>query len=225
MTGTRATGEGSLGVVGRCVGSLCRATPCTFAEEEGIAHTVRARWWRRDVFDSPYMKPWGRLVLKEFDEEAAGTPGPGKPGGGRRRSAMKRLAGADRGGARTKRRRKAPGAEGEATGNRTPDKTEMLRKKLRLIRTGAHAKGGDRPQEPIMVRLLTVGREQPRGHWGGRIGLKQPGCSRYQGGRERDGGGSQDKDYESEKEKEEEKKDPGCCQLSWWLRPRNGEKT
>ena len=155
VTSTRETGEGSLELNGRCVGCnheeagktlssllnrkqqplhLCHSMPCTYEDMEGLVHVIAARWFNCATFEASYMKPWGKLVIKEYlqADETEGTEAPG----GRRRSALKRPAGA---------------ATPRRAGPRTAGKTAgldgaKLRDKLRRLRgrgAGEDAKKGD----------------------------------------------------------------------------------
>ena len=155
VTSTRETGEGSLELSGRCVGCnheeagktlssllnrkqqplhLCHSMPCTYEEMEGVVHVIAARWFNCATFEASYMKPWGKLVIKEYlqADEAEETEAPG----GRRRSVLKRPAGAA-----------APRRAGPRTAGKTAGLDgAKLRDKLRRLRgrgAGEDAKKGD----------------------------------------------------------------------------------
>ena len=162
VTSVRKTGEGSLEWQGRIVGRsddavgkelsnlvnrrhhplhLCWHVPCTFAEEDGVIHVTRARWWERGSFDAPYLRAWGRLVIKEYDtleEGEAPKPGPKraarrKPGTGK---GLRKPAHAGAGNPPARRRAVASGTPGALK-----EKLKGLREKL----LAEKRKGGEKP--------------------------------------------------------------------------------
>lgn len=165
VTSTRETGEGSLELNGRCVGCnheeagktlssllnrkqqplhLCHSMPCTYEDSEGIVHAIAARWFNCATFEASYMKPWGKLVIKEYLQ--ATEVEEGEAPGGRRRSALKRPAGA------ASPRRAGPRTAGKGAGL----DGAKLRDKLRRLRgrgAGEEAKKGN---EVIVVEESEV---------------------------------------------------------------------
>ena len=102
VTGTDISTEGSLVVIGRSIGStsealtrklgllvnrggrglhLCWADPCGMMHAEDVIHTQRVRWFTRESFAAPYLKPWGRMVIKDYAdiyEEGGAGKGEGR---------------------------------------------------------------------------------------------------------------------------------------------------
>ena len=172
VTAVRETGEGSLELGGRCVGCnqeevakvlssllnrkqqalhLCHKVPCTYGEEEGVVHCIAGRWFRSSAFDASYMKPWGRLVIKEFlqpEEEEEEYPPPR-----RRKPALKRPAG-KAGPGRASRRSAGDrrGGEGDA---------DKLREKLKKLRGGETEKKRCRSDTVITVMDSGESAEDP----------------------------------------------------------------
>ena len=80
--------DGSMVLKGRCVGCdneevgktlstllnrhylplhLCWQEPCTLEGGSEVVHVVRARCFQREAFEAPYLKAWGKLVLRGMD--------------------------------------------------------------------------------------------------------------------------------------------------------------
>ena len=87
VTGVDRGGDGGLLLSGRVIGCdhegvgkelsslvnrkgyrlhLCPASPCAGGLEDSLVHTVSVRWFEGAGADAPYMRPWGRLVLKKY---------------------------------------------------------------------------------------------------------------------------------------------------------------
>eukprot|EP00435_Cladocopium_sp_Y103_P049693 s2122_g15.t1 len=103
---------------------LCRDAPCSYAAEEGLVHAVAAAWWDASTFDAAYMKPWGRMVIKEYLNPAEEEPHIATPRGPRR-SALKRPAG------KSVRPRAGPSGDGHGTGDARKDGSREKLKRLR----------------------------------------------------------------------------------------------
>ena len=58
---------------------LCAEVPCSYGEMEDAVHAVQARWWEAAGFETSYLQPWGKLVLKECLEGGPGEPGDAPP--------------------------------------------------------------------------------------------------------------------------------------------------
>ena len=89
---------------------LCGGEPCPLADSTDMVHLRAVTCWERDAFQASYLKPWGKMVIKEYGEkgeipkkkrkkpEAKPKAGPGKakdgkkPRGGREVKAKKRPA-------------------------------------------------------------------------------------------------------------------------------------
>ena len=110
VTGVDRGGDGGLLLSGRVIGCdhegvgkelsslvnwkgyrlhLCPASPCAGGSEDSLVHTVSVRWFEGAGFDAPYMRPWGRLVLKEY-LEAPQDEEPEEPGKRERRKKRER---------------------------------------------------------------------------------------------------------------------------------------
>eukprot|EP00435_Cladocopium_sp_Y103_P056561 s1780_g19.t1 len=107
---------------------LCWGDPCAVIGFAEMVHTTKARWWRRQTFVAPYMKAWGKAVIKEFDEER-GPPVPKRAANrGDRKKKPGTEPGIGRGKGKTEKRAGAlrrPAAHGELR-----DKLSSLRKQL-----------------------------------------------------------------------------------------------
>lgn len=135
---------------------LCWRTPCTHGDSEEMVHTLRVRWWYRSVFEATYMKPWGKLVLKEYasevgevEEEETREP----PAGGGRKSALKRpatRAARPREGRRKKRDTRADSdSEGGPKRGSEPGGLAEKLKKLKEKVIGGRAAGRHAPIEVL----------------------------------------------------------------------------
>ena len=114
---------------------LCSKSPCDYDVDKVAAHVTTARWFSQKNFECSYLKPWGRLVLKEFNEmfplkeKKKKTP-PSKTLGDGRRKPRIRMTPHPRDG---KRKRSAAPEDERGTGG---DGTEIegLRKKLKALK-------------------------------------------------------------------------------------------
>eukprot|EP00435_Cladocopium_sp_Y103_P062529 s1948_g24.t1 len=217
VTHVTEAADGSIELHGRCIGCddeevgktlsnllnrrqfllhLCRDSPCTYASEEKLVHTCKARWFNRHNFEAEYMKVWGKQVLKEYDGETSKTP---------RRSALKRPAS----------RSSEPGGKAKRAKPREPGVEEDgLREKLRALQ--GRIRGTGKPPasgEPIHVRESgeSSGREEEsgsteeesRGSFGGAVAANDN--TGHQ--RRSEGGALRSREGEEEREKEEEDKE------------------
>ena len=160
--------DGSLVLQGRCVGSdnddvgktlssminrrlgalhLCRDSPCSFAEDPKLVHAVKARWHHRETFEADYMKPWGRMVLKEYGSEEDPPSGP-------RRGALKKPA------AKEKSRASKPGAGAAAPHAEAADGLRARLSKLRSAMAGGGRKTAGRPIEVLASGESSGGEEE-----------------------------------------------------------------
>ena len=138
-----AIGKTLSSVVNRRGGQLhlCWDFPCTVEEADPVIHATKLRWWSREAFGPPYLKPWGRQVLKDFD--ALEAPGEEEPGKEEREEAKKKPAGRRAGRKRKEKEKPAPTA-GKA-------ETEKLREKLKKLRRGVGVGTAPVGSGPILV--------------------------------------------------------------------------
>lgn len=123
---------------------LCLVAPCWEGDEHYAVHVAAARWFDRELFEASYMKPWGRLVLKEYGEMMA------EKGKGDRKPALRRPAtrGTPKAGpkkddqARVRRRRKK---------DETADAGAGLREKLKALRGRLHRGEEPKKAEAILI--------------------------------------------------------------------------
>ena len=153
VTSTDTTDEGSLVVMGRAIGStsealnrklgvlvnrgnrgvhLCWDDPCPKMETDELVHTNRVRWFSRGQFAAPYLKPWGRMVIKDYDDiekEAAAGKAKGR-------------AAADGKGAGT-----VPAASGKKPKAKAKEKEEKGRKDPKEEKSGKEGRGKRKARE------------------------------------------------------------------------------
>lgn len=128
---------------------VCWHAPCTHGGSEEMVHVTRLRWWPRSVFEAPYMKAWGKLVLKEYAQEAGeefdGDEPEERPGR-HRKPALKRPAGKV---PKPEGRRKKP-ARGKDAGRPGGD-PDALREKLRRLKEKVDGGGEKERRAPTEV--------------------------------------------------------------------------
>ena len=156
--------DGSMVLKGRCVGCdneevgktlstllnrhylplhLCWQEPCTLEGGSEVVHVVRARCFQREAFEAPYLKAWGKLVLRGMDgdkKDDGGAAGDGEkpPGTGRKAKDQKPAGG------RKKEKRGPPILK-------RPAGVGGLRGKLRSLREGLKGKAKPIAEEPIEI--------------------------------------------------------------------------
>ena len=133
-----AVGKELSSLLNRKSGSLhlCWSWPCTVARDAGAVHVTRARLFLRGTFSAGYLKPWGRLVMREF-EELAEEAEDEEEEPGRKEKPEKRKEGPKRKakpGAREREKepRKRPAAR--KAGGEPGDKTGKLQERLAALR-------------------------------------------------------------------------------------------
>lgn len=141
---------------------LCSKSPCDYDVDKVAAHVTTARWFSQKNFECSYLKPWGRLVLKEFNEmfpskeKKKKTP-PSKTLEDGRRKPRIRMTPHPRGG-----KRKSPAApedERGAGGNGT--EIEGLRRKLKALKE--RLIGGRSAADLEVIDLVGDGEESEEG--------------------------------------------------------------
>ena len=142
---------------------LCGSDPCPAEDGEGMVHLSAVRCFEREDFKAPYMKPWGKMVIKEFGESGqvkVGRRRKGplvfKPKAAPRKPAAKGAASPERGRKRPQRteekgkrkKRRSGGDEkkdgGDKDDMKDPGGTAALRKKLQELKSRA---SGAKPVE------------------------------------------------------------------------------
>lgn len=115
---------------------LCSKSPCDYDVDKIAAHVTIARWFSQKNFECSYLKPWGRLALREFHEmfpskekKKKRTPPSKTLEDGRRRPRIRMTPHPKDG----KRKRSSVPEDGRGTGG---DGTEIegLKKKLRALK-------------------------------------------------------------------------------------------